>query len=141
MYYFGKFRHWCQKVLPLVYDDSLSYYEVLCKLIKYIEQMLGDIVNLGQDVTNLQALYVELKKTVDEYLSDDKIEEAIIRAFVSVDGDVTEYAEQKAEKIADFIEEAAIETEEPYTVEEIQDMVEKGLTDEYVRIQCWQERR
>ena len=57
----------------------------------------------------------------------DKIEEAILRAFVSVDGDVTEYAEQKAEKIADFIEEAAIETEEPYTVEEIQDMVEKGL--------------
>lgn len=57
----------------------------------------------------------------------DKIEEAIIRAFVSVDGDVSEYAEQKAEKIADFIEEAAIETEEPYTVEEIQDMVEKGL--------------
>ena len=57
----------------------------------------------------------------------NKIEEAILRAFVSVDGDVTEYAEQKAEKIADFIEEAAIETEEPYTVEEIQDMVEKGL--------------
>lgn len=57
----------------------------------------------------------------------DKIEEAIIKAFVSVDGDITEYAEQKAEKIADFIEEAAIETEEPYTVEEIQDMVEKGL--------------
>ena len=57
----------------------------------------------------------------------DKIEEAILRAFVSVDGDVSEYAEQKAEKIADFIEEAAIETEEPYTVEEIQDMVEKGL--------------
>lgn len=56
-----------------------------------------------------------------------KIEEAILRAFVSVDGDVSEYAEQKAEKIADFIEEAAIETEEPYTVEEIQDMVEKGL--------------
>lgn len=26
------FRFWSQKVLPLVYDDSLSYYEVLCKL-------------------------------------------------------------------------------------------------------------
>ena len=23
----------CQKVLPLVYDESLSYYELLCKLI------------------------------------------------------------------------------------------------------------
>ena len=21
------FRYWCQKVLPLVYDDSLSYYD------------------------------------------------------------------------------------------------------------------
>ena len=57
----------------------------------------------------------------------DKIEEAILKAFVSIDGDISDYAEQKAEKIADFIEEAAIETEEPYTVEEIQDMVEKGL--------------
>ena len=24
-------RCWCHKILPLVYDDSLSYYEVLCK--------------------------------------------------------------------------------------------------------------
>lgn len=23
------FRFWCQKVLPLVYDESLSYYELL----------------------------------------------------------------------------------------------------------------
>ena len=26
-----KLRYWCHKILPLVYDDSLSYYEVLCK--------------------------------------------------------------------------------------------------------------
>lgn len=26
-----KLRYWCNKILPLVYDDSLSYYEVLCK--------------------------------------------------------------------------------------------------------------
>lgn len=24
-------RYWCHKILPLVYDDSLSYYETLCK--------------------------------------------------------------------------------------------------------------
>lgn len=24
-------QYWCNKILPLVYDDSLSYYEVLCK--------------------------------------------------------------------------------------------------------------
>lgn len=33
------FRFWCQKTLPLVYDDSLSYYEVLCKLTKAIENI------------------------------------------------------------------------------------------------------
>jgi hypothetical protein len=27
------FRFWCQKALPLVYDDSLSYYELLCKVV------------------------------------------------------------------------------------------------------------
>jgi hypothetical protein len=26
-----KLKCWCNKILPLVYDDSLSYYEVLCK--------------------------------------------------------------------------------------------------------------
>lgn len=26
-----KLRSWCHKILPLVYDDSLSYYETLCK--------------------------------------------------------------------------------------------------------------
>lgn len=26
-----KLKYWCNKILPLVYDDSLSYYETLCK--------------------------------------------------------------------------------------------------------------
>ena len=34
-----EFRFWCQKVLPLVYDDSLSYYEVLCKVTKKINEL------------------------------------------------------------------------------------------------------
>ena len=62
-----------------------------------------------------------------EIFKREKIEEAILKAFAEVDKDISDYAEEKARNIADFIEEAAIETEEPYTVEEIQDMVEKGL--------------
>lgn len=38
------FKFWCQKVLPLVYDNSLSYYEVLCKLTKHIND-IGDQIN------------------------------------------------------------------------------------------------
>lgn len=37
------FAYWCQKVLPLVYDKSLSYYEVLCKLTYYIQQLAQDM--------------------------------------------------------------------------------------------------
>ena len=33
-------RYNCQKVLPLVYDDSLSYYEYLCKLTNKMNEMI-----------------------------------------------------------------------------------------------------
>lgn len=35
-------KFWCQKVLPLVYDDSLSYYEVLCKLVTQLNNFIDD---------------------------------------------------------------------------------------------------
>lgn len=55
-----------------------------------------------------------------------KIKNAILKAFKSVDGEVTAYAEQKAENIADYIE-GYYEDEAAAPIEEIQDLVEKGL--------------
>ena len=52
------FRFWCQKVLPLVYDDSLSYYEVLCKVVTYINKLITDN---NQIINELDALQEELK--------------------------------------------------------------------------------
>lgn len=44
------------KVLPLVYDDSLSYYEQLCKLTNTI----NDIINLiGGDATGVLKEYID----------------------------------------------------------------------------------
>ena len=40
------FRFWCQKVLPLVYDDSLSYYELLCKVVNYLNNTIADVNTL-----------------------------------------------------------------------------------------------
>lgn len=34
---------WCHKILPLVYDDSLSYYELVCKLTAKINEIIGEI--------------------------------------------------------------------------------------------------
>ena len=53
MYNFGKFRVWCQKVLPLVYDDSLSYYEVLCKLLGYLEHVMQDLDTMSTELAAL----------------------------------------------------------------------------------------
>lgn len=39
------FRFWCQKVLPLVFDDSLSYYEVLCKMGAKINEIIQYITD------------------------------------------------------------------------------------------------
>ena len=46
------FRFWCQKVLPAVYDDSLSYYELLCKVVEYLNTTMHDVVELEDYVTN-----------------------------------------------------------------------------------------
>nr|DAJ44107.1 MAG TPA: MAD PROTEIN/MAX PROTEIN/DNA factor, DNA, bHLHZ, TRANSCRIPTION-DNA.0A [Caudoviricetes sp.] len=55
------FKFWCFKVLPLVYDDSLSYYEVLCKVVDYINKLIeqdkvfgGEIEKLKQEISVVQ---------------------------------------------------------------------------------------
>ena len=54
----------------------------------------------------------------------EKIERAILKAFAAVDGDWDDYALEKAKNIAEYIKEKA---ENGITIEEIQDLVEKGL--------------
>lgn len=56
-----------------------------------------------------------------------KIKNAVLKAFQSVDGEITAYAEEKAEKIVDYIFSKFLEEKRDFTVEEIQDLVEKGL--------------
>lgn len=44
------FRFWCQKVLPLVYDDSLSYYELLCKVVGKLNELAENQNNLSDEI-------------------------------------------------------------------------------------------
>lgn len=46
------FRFWCQKVLPLVYDDSLSYYEILCKVVEYINGLIENDKAIVEEIEN-----------------------------------------------------------------------------------------
>lgn len=78
------FRFWCQKVLPLVYDDSLSYYELLCKVVDYINKNLEDINSLAEGFT-------ELKSFVENYFDNLDVNEIIDQKLdlMALDGTLT----------------------------------------------------
>ena len=63
MYDLKPFRFWCQKVLPTVYDDSLSYYELLCKTVDYLNKTMSNVDELSDN-------FVTLKDFVDNYFAN-----------------------------------------------------------------------
>lgn len=70
------FPYYCNKVLPVVYEDSLSYYEVLCKLTAKMNEIIESLNNA--DVGELIKKYLE--KILNELLLDamyDKSTETI----------------------------------------------------------------
>lgn len=64
------FKFWCQKVLPLIYDDSLSYYELLCKVVDYLN-------NTMTDVTVLHDEFVQLQNWVNDYFENLDVQNEI----------------------------------------------------------------
>ena len=78
---FKYFRFWCQKVLPLVYDDSLSYYEILCKIVDYINNI---IVNEKEITAEIEILKRELEN-VQEWIAnfDTSYAESIIKKYIT----------------------------------------------------------
>lgn len=56
------FRFWCQKVLPLVYDDSLSYYELLCKVVDYLNKTMEDVDHMNTDIETLYENFQEFQE-------------------------------------------------------------------------------
>lgn len=61
------FRFWCYKVLPLVYDDSLSYYEVLCKVTDYINKLIDQDKIFGKELTQLQTDLKTVQNWIDNF--------------------------------------------------------------------------
>lgn len=56
-----------------------------------------------------------------------KIERAILAAFIDIDGETSDYAKEKAANIASYIEGYYLDVDEIPEIEDIQDLVEKGL--------------
>ena len=75
------FRFWCQKVLPLVYDDSLSYYEVLCKVVNYINNLIATNNQIIEYVDELKAELKVVQDWIDNF--DTSYAESIIREYLA----------------------------------------------------------
>lgn len=61
------FRFWCQKVLPLVYDNSLSYYEILCKVVEYLNNVIADDNEFIAELAELQAALAEVQNIINNF--------------------------------------------------------------------------
>ena len=71
------FRFWCQKVLPLVYDDSLSYYELLGKVVDYLNKTMEDVDTQITDIQGLLSAYEALQSWVNAYYTSADFAAAI----------------------------------------------------------------
>ena len=72
------FRVFCQKVIPLAFDESMSYLELLYALLHYLKETVIPAVNNNADaIEELQNLYVELKNYVDNYFDNLDVQDEI----------------------------------------------------------------
>lgn len=68
-------RFWCQQILPAVYDDSLSYYEAVCKVgdklnevINVLNESDAKLADIEQAIQDLQEAFDDFKENgFDEY--------------------------------------------------------------------------
>lgn len=61
------FQFWCQRVLPAVYDSSLSYYELLCKVVDYLNKTMQNVNALNGNSQKMQREIEELNKLFQEF--------------------------------------------------------------------------
>lgn len=75
------FRFWCFKVLPLVYDDSLSYYEILCKIVDYINNLIETDKVQSADIEKLKQEVQEVQNWINNF--DTSYAESIIAQYLA----------------------------------------------------------
>ncbi len=72
------FQAWLANNIPAVYDNTLSYYEELCALIKYLQDIVVPAVNENASaVTTISEAVEQLQKYVEDYFKNLDVQEEI----------------------------------------------------------------
>ena len=66
-------KFWCYKILPLVYDDSLSYYEVLCKVQSKMNEIIENVNGIPDEIKRIISEGTIVKEAVDNYIAGSTI--------------------------------------------------------------------
>lgn len=100
------FNFWCYSVLPLVYDDSLTYYEMVCKIVDYVNAMREDekalakvVEKYGVDIATMQT---EIDKVMQE-LEDFKNGKALGVYLEALSKWINENLQELVARIAKFV--------------------------------------
>ena len=72
-----RLRFWAHKVLPLVYDESLSYYEFLCKVVAYLNDVIADLQTSEENIQELAESFKELQDYVNNWFDSKDWDEEI----------------------------------------------------------------
>ena len=86
----SKFRYWVQSTLPMVYDDSLTYYELLSKVIAYINNLIEDNKTMIDNIDEVYEAFNNLQDYVNNYFDnldlnpiiDQKVEDEIMQLLL-----------------------------------------------------------
>ena len=91
-------RKHCYNILPLVYDDSLSYYEVLCKVQAKCNEL---IENYNNDFDTMITKYIEdhFNEIMVNASYNEELERITFQAEIIADGDHTYNINRKAIEI------------------------------------------
>lgn len=71
------FRFWVQTALPLVYDDSLSYYELLCKVVDYINNFIKQEQEFGETIEHYTQVVIDMKEFIDNYFTSTDFQQLV----------------------------------------------------------------
>lgn len=100
-------KYWCNKILPLVYDDSLSYYEVLCKTSAKLNEVItstNGLLDAWDTYKNdIDAAFGKYTAKLDEKFNflSDKMEAEFLRFKQIVNNELSRQFENQNKRLSD----------------------------------------
>ena len=106
---------WCQTVLPLTFDDSISYYEAICKLANYVNNTVDDLQTISNEIDQINIRIDGVIEYVNNYFEDLDLTPTVTNVINNMyqEGDFNE-----------IIYQTIVNTSAPVFVENTRDMTD-----------------